>query len=80
MKKTVFQKKIRIGNKYIGLNIRGLQVVDLLNILREVIILSNFHKAYGPREEEAFFPYDWFNSGEKLNLSQLADVLKFGTT
>ena len=49
----------------------GLQFLDILNFLGGVTTLDNFLKAYGASEEKGFFPYEWFDSAEKMNESQL---------
>ena len=39
--------------------------------------MDNFLKAYGASEEKGFFPYEWFDSIEKLNESQLPPIDSF---
>ena len=78
IEKNVIPKVIRMGNKYIGMNFLGLQFLDILNFLGEAKTLDNFIKAYGASEEKGFFPYEWFDSFEKLNVSQLHQSTAFG--
>ena len=66
-----------MGNKYIGMNFLGLQSLDILNFLGGATTLDNFLKAYGASEEKGFFPYEWFDSIEKLNVSQLPPIDSF---
>ena len=66
-----------MGNKYIGMNFFGLQFLDILNFLGGATTLDNFLKAYGASEEKGFFPYEWFDSIEKLNVSQLPPIDSF---
>ena len=66
-----------MGNKYIGMNFLGLQFLDILNFLGGATTLDNFLKAYGASEEKGFFPYKWFDSFEKLNVSQLPPIDSF---
>ena len=71
---------IRLGNKYIGMNFLGLQFLDILNFLGGATTLDNLLKAYGASEEKGFFPYEWFHSIEKLNVSQLPPINSFWST
>ena len=77
IEKNVIPKVIRMGNKYIGVNFLGLQFLDILNFLGGATTLNNFLKAYGASEEKGFFPYEWFDSIEKLNVSQLPPIDSF---
>ena len=77
LEKNVIPKVIRMGNKYIGMNFLGLQFLDILNFLGGATTLDNFLKAYGASEEKGFFPYEWFDSIEKLNVSQLPPIDSF---
>ena len=77
IEKNVVPKVIRTGNKYIGMNFLGLQFLDILNFLGGATTLDNFLKAYGASEEKGFFPYEWFDSAEKLNETQLPPIESF---
>ena len=66
-----------MGNKYIGMNFLGLQFLDILNFLGGATTLDNFLKAYGASEEKGFFPYEWFDSAENLNVTQLPPIDSF---
>ena len=77
IEKNVVPKVIRTGNKYIGMNFLGLQFLDILNFLRVVTTLDSFLEAYGATEEKGFFPYEWFDSAEKMNESQLPPIESF---
>lgn len=35
---------------------------------------AKFLKAYGVEEEKGFFPYEWFDSIEKLNYPKLPEI------
>ena len=76
IEKNVVPKVIRTGNKYIGMNFHGSQFLDILNFLGGATTLDNFLKAYGASEED-FFPYEWFDSAEKMNESQLPPIESF---
>ena len=77
IEKNVIPKVIRMGNQYIDMNFLGLQFLDILNFLGGATTLDNFLKAYGASEEKGFFPYEWFDSFEKLNVSQLPPIDSF---
>ena len=77
LERNVVPKVIRMGNKYIGMNFLGLQFLDILNFLGGATTLDNFLKAYGASEEKRFFPYEWFDSGEKLSVTQLPPIDSF---
>ena len=77
IERNVVPKVIRTGNKYIGMNFLGLQFLDILNFLGGATTLDNFLKAYGASEEKGFFPYEWFDSAEKLNETQLPPIESF---
>ena len=77
IEKNVVPKVIRMGNKYIGMNFLGLQFLDILNFLGGATTLDNFLKAYGASEEKGFFPYEWFDSAEKMNETQLPPIESF---
>ena len=77
IEKNVVPKVIRTGNKYIGMNFLGLQFLDIVNFLGGATTLDNFLKAYGASEEKGFFPYEWFDSAEKLNETQLPPIESF---
>ena len=77
IEKNVIPKVIRMGNKYIGMNFLGIQFLDILNFLGGATTLDNFLKAYGASEEKGLFAYEWFDSIEKLNESQLPPIDSF---
>ena len=77
IEKNVVPKVIRTGNKYIGMNFLGLKYLDILNFLGGATTLDNFLKAYGASEEKGFFPYEWFDSVEKLNDTPLPPIESF---
>ena len=80
IERNVVPKVIRMGNKYIGMKFFGLQFLDILNFLGGATTLDNFFKAYGASEEKGFFPYEWFDSAEKLNVTQLPQIALSGAS
>ena len=77
LEKIVVPKVIRQGNKYIGLNFLGLQLLDSLSFLGGTFSLASFLKAYGASEEKRFAHFDWFDSTEKLKATQLPSITSF---
>ena len=68
---------IRRSNSFIGMNFLGLQFLDILNFLGGSVSLDKFLKAYGMEEQKGFFPYEWFNSSEKLSYPSLPPINSF---
>ena len=75
--RNVVPKVIRTGNKYIKMNFLGLQFLDILNFLGGATTLDIFLKAYGPSEEKVCLGYEWLDSAEKLNETQLPPTESF---
>ena len=75
--KNVDPNVIGMGNKYIGINVLGLQFLDILKFLGGATLLDIFLTAYEASEEKGFFPYEWFDSTEKLNVPQLPPINSF---
>ena len=68
---------IRIWNKYIAMNFLELQFLDIFHSLGRAPILDNLLKVYIASEENGFFTHEWFDCGEKLNVTQLPPIDSF---
>ena len=68
---------IRKANQFLGMSFSGLQFLDILSFLGGATSLDKFLKAYGSEEQKGFFPYEWFNSPEKLNETKLPSIDDF---
>ena len=64
---TVFKK----ANHFVSLIFGFVQFLDILNFLGGAISLDSFLKAYKTSETKLFFPYEWFDSLEKLDATFL---------
>ena len=53
------------------LSTEDLKFIDISNYLAPGFSYSQFLKAYGSDVEKGFFPYEWFNSYDKLNYPSL---------
>ena len=47
------------------------QLLDIMIFLGGATSLDSFFKAYKTSETKGFFPYEWFDSPQKLNNSEL---------
>ena len=62
---------IRKENAYMAL---GTKYLDICNYLAAGTTLSAFYKAYNVTDPKGFFPYEWFDSLEKLDYQQLPPI------
>ena len=54
-----------------------MQFLDILNFLGGATSLESFLKAYKTSETKGFFPYEWFNSADKLDQTGLPSYDSF---
>ena len=59
---TVFKK----ANHFVSFKFGDAQFLDILNFLGGATSLDSFLKAYKTSETKGFFPYEWFDSPNKL--------------
>ena len=59
------------------LGTKCLQYLDLTNYLAVGTSLSGFYKAYNVTVPKGFFPYEWFDSLEKLDFESLPPKKEF---
>ena len=57
---------IKKTNQYISFKFGNVQFLDIMNFLGGATSLDSFLKAYKATETKGFFPYEWFDSPEKL--------------
>ena len=62
---------IKIANHFVSLKFGDIQFLDILNFLGGATSLDSFLKAYKTSETKGFFPYEWFDSPEKLDATFL---------
>ena len=55
------------ANHFVSLKFGDVQFLDILNFLGGATSLDSFLKAYKANETKGFFPYEWFDSPEKLD-------------
>ena len=58
---------IKKANHFVSLKFGDVQFLDILNFLGGATSLDSFLKAYKTNETKGFFPYEWFDSPEKLD-------------
>ena len=62
---------IKKANAYMSLKTKHLQFLDIRSYLAPNYSYDAFIKAYKCKLEKGFFPYDWFNSYDKVNNTEL---------
>ena len=62
---------IKKENSYLSISTPDIKFIDISNYLASGCSYSQFLKAYGCDEPKGIFPYEWFDSFEKLNYPQL---------
>ena len=58
---------IKKANQYVSFKFGDVQFLDILNFLGGATSLDSFLKAYKTSENKGFFPYEWFDSPNKLD-------------
>ena len=59
------------ANHFVSPKFGDVQFLDILNFLGGATSLYSFLKAYKTKETKGFFPYEWFDSPEKLHATFL---------
>ena len=62
---------IKRSQSYTCISTTHYKFLDITSYLAAGASYAKFLKAYGVREEKGFFPYEWFDSIEKLNCTTL---------
>ena len=62
---------IKKANHFVSLKFGDVQILDILNFLGGATSLDFFLEAYKTSETKGFFPYEWFDSPEKLDATFL---------
>ena len=62
---------IKKANSYMSIKTQHLQFLDIRSYLAPNYSYDAFIKAYKCKLENGFFPYDWFNSYDKVNNTEL---------
>ena len=68
---------IKKANHFVSLKFGDKQFLDILNFLGGATSLDSFLKAYKTNETKGFFPYEWFDSPEKLDATFLPPYDRF---
>ena len=58
---------IKKANHFVSFMFGDVQFLDILNFLGGATSLDSFLKAYKTSETKGFFPYEWFDSPNKLD-------------
>ena len=62
---------IKKANHFVSFKFGDVQFLDILNFLGGATSLDSFLKAYQTNETKGFFPYEWFDSPNKLDVTFL---------
>ena len=68
---------IKKSNNFISFKFGNVQFLDILNFLGGASSLDSFLKAYKTSETKGYFPYEWFNSPDKLDQTGLPSYESF---
>jgi len=68
---------IKRNNHWMSISTERLQFLDICNYLAPGYSYEKYLKAYGASLQKSFFPYDWMDSLEKLNYSELPPKTAF---
>ena len=68
---------IKKANHFVSLKFGDVKFLDILNFLGGATSLDSFLKAYKTNETKGFFPYEWFDSPEKLDATFLPPYDRF---
>ena len=62
---------IKKANDFISFKFEDIQFLDIMKFLGGATTLDSFLKAYKASETKGFFPYEWFDSANKLENEEL---------
>ena len=68
---------IKKSNNFISFKSGNVQFLDNLNFLGGATSLYSFLRAYKTSETKGYFPYEWFNSPDKLVQTELPSYESF---
>ena len=59
------------ANQFISFKLGDNQLLDIMNFLGGATCLDSFLKAYRTSETKNFFPYEWFDHPDKMQITEL---------
>ena len=62
---------IETANQFVSFKYGDVQLLDIMNILGGETSLDSFLKAHKTSETKGYFPYEWFDCPQKMNISEL---------
>ncbi len=75
--KQIPPEVIKRTNQYVSFKFGDIQFLDIMNFLAGASTLDSFLKAYKTEETKGFFPYEWLDSFNKLELTHLPPYESF---
>lgn len=74
---TLPRRVIKKGNAYMCISTKRLKYLDLTNYLAPGTSLESLYKSYSVKTPKGLFPYQWFDSLQKLKKKKLPSRKKF---
>ena len=68
---------IKKANQFVSFKFGDNQLLDIMNFLGGATSLDSFLRAYKTKETKGFFPYEWFDCPEKMNIKELPPYVSF---
>ena len=68
---------IKKANDFISFKFGDVQFLDIMKFLGGATTLDSFLKIYKASETKSFFPYEWFDSPDKLDYTELSSYEAF---
>ena len=68
---------IKKANDFISFKFEDVQFLDIMKFLGGATTLDSFLKIYKASETKSFFPYEWFDSPDKLDYTELSSKEAF---
>ena len=62
---------IKKANQFVSFKFGDIQLLDIMTFLGGATSLDSFLKPYKTKETKGFFPYEWFDCPEKINIKEL---------
>ena len=69
--KEIEPSVIKKANDFVSFKFGDVQLLDIMKFLGEATTLDSFLKAYKASELKGYFPYEWFDTPNKLDEQQL---------
>ena len=75
--KDIEPSVIKKANDFVSFKFGDVQLLEIRKFLGGATTLDSFLKAYKASEMKAYFPYEWFDTPNKLDEQQLRRMMTF---